>query len=320
MVDALDSKSSFARSEGSSPSSGTKMALKNTTIKQKIIVVYGPTSSGKSDYAVKIALEIGKDKAEIISADSRQVYTELNLLSGKITETEMSGIPHHMLSITSVANDYSASDYANDAYKIVLEILAKGKTPIICGGTGFYIQALINKLNNTTLPEVPPNKILREKLIKLSAEELFEILKKKDKVRAKNIDAKNKVRLIRALEIIEALGKVPKINQQGSTSIKKSEYNFEYIGLDLDDQVLKEKITKRLAERISDGMLDEAKKVYKLIGSEKMKNLGLECKYTALFIEGEITQDELKSQLATKIWQYAKRQRTWFKAKIKIKY
>ncbi|MBP6912487.1 MAG: tRNA (adenosine(37)-N6)-dimethylallyltransferase MiaA [Candidatus Pacebacteria bacterium] len=291
------------------------MALKNTTIKNKIIVVYGPTSSGKSDYAVKLALKIGMGKAEVVSADSRQIYKELNLLSGKITTAEMHGVPHHMLSVVSVANEYSASDYANDASKIILDILSMGKTPIICGGTGFYIQALINKLNNNTLPEVPPNPQLRDKLNKLSIDDLFEILKKKDKVRAKNIDAKNKVRLIRALEIIEALGKVPTLPKQKNKL--SNNYEFEYVGLDLDDKVLKDKIEKRLIERINDGMLDEAKKVYKLIGSEKMKVLGLECKYTALFIDGEITQDELKSQLATKIWQYAKRQRTWFKVKIK---
>lgn len=315
MVDALDSKSSFARSEGSSPSSGTKMALKNTAIKNKIIVVYGPTSSGKSDYAVKLALEIGMDKAEVVSADSRQVYNELNLLSGKITKSEMMGVTHHMLSAASVANEYSASDYANDASKIVLDILGRSKTPIICGGTGFYIQALINKLNNTTLPEVPPNPQLREKLNKLSIDELFEMLQKKDKVRAKNIDTKNKVRLVRALEIIEAIGKVPTLPKQDNALPKK--YEFEYVGLDLDDKILKQRISKRLDERVNDGMLDEAKKVYKLIESEKMKSLGLECKYTALLIEDEINLEEFKNQLATKIWQYAKRQRTWFKAKIK---
>lgn len=289
---------------------------KNT--KQKIIVVYGPTSSGKSDYAVKMALELRREQvieAEVVSADSRQVYTELNLLSGKITQDEMQGIPHHMLSVTSVKNTYSASDYANDASIIVLNILERGKTPIICGGTGFYIQALINKLNNTTLPEVAPNKTLRAKLNKLSTDELFEMLKTKDSQRAENIDSKNKVRLIRALEIIETLGKVPIL---GSTLDKKDVYDFEYIGLDLSDLDLKDKITKRLEQRIDEGMLDEAKNVYELIGGEKMKDLGLECKYTALFIEGEIENiDELKTQLATKIWQYAKRQRTWFKSKLK---
>lgn len=293
--------------------------MTGVTIKQKIIIVYGPTSSGKSDYAVKMALRLRSEQAheigaEVVSADSRQIYTELNLLSGKITESEMQGVPHHMLSVTSVKNTYSASDYANDASITVLDILERGKTPIICGGTGFYIQALINKLNNTSLPEVPPNKTLRAKLNKLNTNELFEILKNKDSARAENIDSKNKVRLIRALEIIEVLGKVP---VPGSTLDKKDVYDFEYIGLDLNDSELKDKITKRLSERINDGMLDEAKKVYKLVGSDRMKELGLECKYTALFIEGEIKLDELKAQLATKIWQYAKRQRTWFKAKLK---
>lgn len=289
-------------------------------LKSKIIVVYGPTSSGKSDHAVKLALGLKSDQdidCEIVSADSRQVYTELNLLSGKITQTEMQGMPHHMLSVTSVANTYSASDYANDASKIVLEVLAKNKTPIICGGTGFYIQALINKLNNKILPKVSPNKELREKLNKLSTTELFELLKNKDADRANNIDSKNKVRLIRALEIIEVLGNVPQIHKQGPSLLKKSAYEFEYIGLDLENEKLKDRIKKRLDQRIDEGMVDEAKKVYELIGSDKMKDLGLECKYTALFIEKEISLDELKHILATKIWQYAKRQRTWFKAKIK---
>ncbi|OGI71859.1 tRNA (adenosine(37)-N6)-dimethylallyltransferase MiaA [Candidatus Nomurabacteria bacterium RIFCSPHIGHO2_02_FULL_38_15] len=290
------------------------MVQKNPKIKQKIIVIYGPTSSGKSDYAVKLALEIGKDKAKIISADSRQVYKELNLLSGKVTKAEMLGVKHHMLSIVSLVNIknadfYSASDYANSASQIVLGILESGKTPIVCGGTGFYIQALVNKLNNTSLPEVPPNKKLREKLNKLNTTELFEILKNKDAIRAKSIDSKNKVRLIRALEIIETLGMVP---VQGST-LHKNKYEIEWVRLDLDNTGLKNKIEKRLAERISLGMLDEAQKVYKLIGSEKMQALGLECKYSAMFIEGEINLEELKTILPTKIWQYAKRQRTWFK-------
>lgn len=297
------------------PPSAQNMAPKNNAkSKPKIIIVYGPTSSGKSDYAVKLALKLGVDKTEIISADSRQIYKELNLLSGKITKTEMEGVTHYMLSITSVKNTYSASDYADDASKLVLNILDKGKTPIICGGTGFYIQALVNKLNNTTLPEVPPNPQLRDRLNKLNTDELFEILKTKDPVRAEDIDSKNKVRLIRALEIIEALGKVPTLSKQNNHLLKN--YEFEYIGLDLDDQILKDRIEKRLIERINNGMVDEAKKVYELIGGEKMKSLGLECKYTTLFIEGEINLDELETVLKTKIWQYAKRQRTWFKSKI----
>lgn len=276
---------------------------------KNIYIVVGPTSSGKSDYAVNLALKI---KGEIVSADSRQVYKELNLLSGKITELEMKGVPHHMLSIVSVTDEYSAELFANDAQKIILGILARGRTPIICGGTGFYIEALVSKLNDIHLPKVTPNPNFREKISKLTNEELFKIIDKKDPDRALTIDKNNRVRLVRALEIIEALGKVPKQLVQGST-LHKSEYNFIWVGLDFSNEKLKERIITRVKIRIQEGMLDEAKNVYKIIGPKKMKLLGLECKYTAQYIEAEFDIFGLVEILSTKIWQYAKRQRTWFK-------
>lgn len=281
-------------------------------MKQKIIVIYGPTSSGKSDYAVKLALELGKKSTEIISADSRQVYTELNLLSGKITRAEMKGVKHQMLSITSVTHDYSAATYAKQAKKVVNDILKSGKNVIICGGTGFYIDALINELAGTTLPKVKPDKKLRQKLNNLTNIELFKLLQKKDKVRAKNIDPNNKIRLIRALEIIEKLGKVPQIIKT-QKMVNYKGYEVNWVGLDVNSELLKNKIKKRLNSRIRAGMLNEAKKVYKKIGGQKMRELGLECKYCAMYIEHEITLKELKEILPIKIWQYAKRQRTWFK-------
>lgn len=276
-----------------------------------IYIVVGPTSSGKSDYAVKLAKEIG---GEVISADSRQIYKELNLLSGKITRTEMGGIPHHMLSVASIKNDYSAEIFASEAKKIILDILKRNKKPIICGGTGFYIEALINKLNNTSLPKVEPNKKFRASLEKISTEELFKILKAKDPRRAENIDSKNRIRLIRALEIVEALGQVPQ------TVIIKNKYNLHWVGLDFDNEKLQARILKRLKNRIDEGMLDEAQKVYKLIGGTKMKELGLECKYCALYIEKSLNKKDLIKELSIKIWQYAKRQRTWFKRNSSIQW
>lgn len=296
MVDALDSKSSLFGGESSSLSSGT---MKN------IYIVVGPTSSGKSDYAVKLAKEID---GEVVSADSRQIYKELNLLSGKITESEMNGVPHHMLSIVSITNEYSAELFANDAQKAILNILEKGKTPIICGGSGFYIEALLNKLNGIELPKVEPDIKLREKLESMTNEELFEMIKTKDPDRALTIDKNNKVRLIRAIEIIEVLGSVPK-----TKNIKQSPYNLHFIGLDFNDIELKNRIHRRIEGRIAKGMLEEAKNVYNLVGAQKMSELGLECKYTAEYIDGKLNKEDLIGILTTKIWQYAKRQRTWFK-------
>ena len=169
----------------------------------KIIVVLGQTSTGKSDFAVEVAKSIN---GEIISADSRQVYKGMNLGTGKITKKEMQKIPHYLLDVASPSRVFTVSDFKKLADKKIDEILSKNKTPILCGGTGFYIDTVINNIN---FPDVKPNPILRAKLEKISNEKLFIMLGKLDKERSKNIDKNNKVRLIRAIEIVKTLGKVP---------------------------------------------------------------------------------------------------------------
>ena len=175
-------------------------------MKTKLLIILGPTASGKSDLAVQLAK---KYNGEIISADSRQVYKGLNIGTGKITKKEMSGIKHHLLDVTDPKKVFTVSQFKTLVEIAIADISSRGKLPIICGGTGFYIQAVVD---NIILPEVPPNKKLREKLNKKTTTELFEILKKLDNERAKNIDAKNPRRLIRAIEIAEKLGKVPPLN------------------------------------------------------------------------------------------------------------
>ena len=186
-------------------------AVKN---KLKIIVILGQTATGKSDFAVQIAkrvLAVSRVESEIISADSRQVYKDMDLGTGKITKKEMRGVPHHLLDVASPKKIFSVSDYQKLADKKIQEIFSRGHIPILCGGTGFYIDALVN---GTVLPEVAPDKILRKKLDKKSTSELFKILKKLDINRAKSIDKNNRVRLIRAIEIAKTLGKVPKISNK----------------------------------------------------------------------------------------------------------
>ena len=172
-------------------------------VQQKVLVILGPTAIGKSALAVKLAKRFD---GEVISADSRQVYKGLDIGTGKITKKEMGGIPHHLLDVADPKKQFSVSDFVREANHALAMIYHSGRVPIIVGGTGFYIDALTG---DVSLPEVPPDKLLRAKLNKLSNEELFEILKKKDPERAETIDRHNKVRLVRALEIIEALGKVP---------------------------------------------------------------------------------------------------------------
>lgn len=270
--------------------------------KPKLIVILGQTSTGKSDFAVEIAKKIG---GEIISADSRQVYKGMNLGTGKITKKEMQEVPHHLLDVISPSKIFSVSDFQKLANKKIKEILEKGKTPIICGGTGFYIDSIIN---GTVFPEVPPNKKLREKLSKKTATQLFKMLKKLDKGRAKNIDANNPVRLIRAIEIAKALGKVPSLDNN------KNKFEVLKIGLTLPPEILKERIRTRLLSRIKKGMIKEVEKLHENgLSWKRMNNLGLEYRYLALYLQKKMTKEEMIEKLNTEIWHFAKRQNTWFK-------
>mgnify|MGYP003525270983 CR=1 FL=1 len=269
--------------------------------KPKIIVILGQTATGKSDFAVQIAKKVG---GEIISADSRQVYKGMDLGTGKITMKEMQGVPHHLLDVVNPKKVFSVSDFKKLADKKIGGIIKRGHVPIICGGTGFYIDAAID---GAILPEVPPNKKLRAVLEKKSAEQLYVMLKKLDKTRATNIDTRNKVRLIRAIEIAKALGKVPKVK-------KVEKYEVMKIGLTLPDETLKERIYTRLLARIKKGMLREIKNLHDSgVSWKRMNDLGLEYRYGALYLQGKLSKQEMIEKLNTEIWHYAKRQRTWFK-------
>lgn len=270
-------------------------------MKPKIIVIVGPTASGKSDLAVKIAKE---KNGEVISADSRQVYKGLDIGTGKITKKEMKGVPHHLLDVVSPKQTFTVALFKRKAEKAITDIISRGKIPIICGGTGFYIDALVFDMD---IPEVPPNKVLREKLEKKSLEQLFKELQKLDPERAEEIDVKNKVRLVRAIEIAKTIGKTPKIK-------KSDKYDVEWIGIDWPDEILKERIHTRLIKRIKSGMIKEAQNLHeKGLSYKRMEALGLEYRYLARFLKNEITCEQMISELSTKIWQYAKRQRMWFK-------
>lgn len=271
----------------------------------KVLVILGPTASGKSALGVRLAQ---KFKGEIISADSRQVYKGLNIGSGKITRKEMRGVSHHLLDVADPRKQFTVARYKELADEERKYIESRGLLPIIVGGTGFYIDTLAGTAG---FADVPPNKTLRKKLEEKSNLILFKMLSKKDSRRAKEVDPNNKVRLIRALEIVEALGKVPKLKSQ-------SDKNFIYIGLlpeDLDKRI-KERLDKRLT-----GMIAEAKKLHKEgLTYKRMNELGLEYRYLALLLQDKHTKAEMKEQLYFAIRQYAKRQMTWFKRNKKIKW
>ena len=262
----------------------------------------GSTASGKSALAVKLAK---KFNGEIISADSRQVYKGLDIGTGKITKKEMRGVPHYLLDVADPKKQFSVSEYKKLAEDNIRYIVCYGKLPIVVGGTGFYIDALTGRAN---FPDVPPNKSLRAKLNKLSKEKLFVMLKKKDPRRARSIDMHNKVRLVRALEIVEALGKVPL--RQPATS---TQYEFVFIGLRPDD--LDKRILKRLMKRIP-GILRETKK----LSRKRAFELGLEYRFASLYLQKKLSKKEFVDKLYTAIRHYAKRQMTWFKRNKKIRW
>lgn len=268
----------------------------------KLVVILGPTASGKSGLAVELAK---KFNGEIISADSRQVYKGLNIGTGKVTKKEMRGIPHHLLDVASPKTIFDVAKYKKLADKAIEKIIKKGGLPILCGGTGLYIDAVAK---NIEYPDIPQNWELRTKLEKKNSEELFKELKKLDPKRAKNIDPFNKRRLIRAIEIIKTTGQAVGILQT------KPKYDVLFIGIKRSPRELEKLINKRLLARMKQGMVAEARRLHKSgLSYKRMRQLGLEYKYLALFLQGEITKKEMTGELELKIRQYAKRQLTWFK-------
>ena len=264
-------------------------------MKQKVIIILGQTATGKSDLAVKISKKVN---GEIISADSRQVYKELDIGTGKITKKEMKGIPHYLIDVVSAKKKFTVVQYKKIAEEKIKYILSQKKVPIICGGTGFYIDAITKGI---IFPEVSPNIKLRKNLEKKSTDDLLIILKNLDNRRSKNIDKKNRIRLIRAIEIATKLGQVPTLTKE------KSPYKFIKIGLCLSDKELEKKIQKRVKKMFDRGLLNEIKNLeIKGISKKRFKELGF-----------EYYNPTLESVISKSI-QYAKRQMTWFKRDKKI--
>lgn len=302
MVDAIDSKSITRK--------GVEVRVLSPAQMKKLIVICGPTSTGKSDYAVQLskALAVSGVESEIISADSRQVYRGLDIGSGKITAPEMQGIPHYLLDVADPAEVFSVTEYKTLAVKAIEDIVARGKIPIIVGGTGFYIDALIY---DTVFPAVPPNPALRKELHEKPIEELQSKLHNLDPRRYDLIDKKNRMRLVRAIEIATVLGSVPELE-------KTAQYDVEWIYLDFPDEELKTRIHDRLMKRLDAGMVQEVAKLHENgLSWDRLESFGLEYRYIALYLQGTYEKEAMLTLLETASWQYAKRQRTWFKKYMK---
>ena len=274
--------------------------------KPKILTIVGPTASGKTSLSIHLAQQFG---GEVVSADSRQVYRGLDLGTGKVTKEEMQGVSHHLLDVADPRERYTVADFVRDGRTAISEILARQNLPIIAGGTFFYVDALLGKIST---PEVEPNEVLRTHLETLSTDALFELLRENDPERAETIDKNNRRRLIRALEIVEAIGTVPVIEQ-----------DEPYINLTLGILISKEKLLKnihtRLMRRIDLGMIDEVRNLHgDGVTYERLEDLGLEYRYIAEYLQEKISKEEMMQLIETKSWQYAKRQITWLKRNANI--
>jgi tRNA dimethylallyltransferase len=272
--------------------------------KPKVIAVVGPTASGKTSLGIFLAQKLN---GEVISADSRQVYKGLNIGTGKVTKKEMAGVPHHMLDIASPKRQFTADNFVTLGRKKITMIYHSNHVPIIVGGTGFYIDAIVGTI---ALPQVPPNASLRKKLSNKSAAQLLRTLKKLDPSRAAEVDPHNKVRLIRAIEIAKALGRVPKL---------KAEPLYDVLLLGLNPKDLEARIEKRLHARLRQGMIAEAKRLHASgLSYKRMEELGLEYRYLARYLQGKLSRERMEEELLREIRRYAKRQMRWFKRNLDI--
>jgi tRNA dimethylallyltransferase len=270
--------------------------------KPKIIIIVGPTASGKTGLAIELAK---KFDGEVVSADSRQVYKGLDIGSAKVTPEEMEGVPHHLLDVANPEEVYTAADYKRDATKATEDILARGKLPIICGGTFFYIDTLLGKVS---IPGVEPDEELRAILEEKSAAELFSILQSLDPNRAANIEKDNPRRLIRAIEIAQALGKVPLLQESPCP------YDVLTIGLKVDMKTHGEILKRRIMERLDAGMITEVERLIESgVTHDRLEAFGLEYRYLSRWLRGLLTRDQMIEELTTKSRQFAKRQLTWLK-------
>ena len=278
---------------------------------KRLIVIVGPTASGKSVFTIKLARKI---KGEIISADSRQVYCGMDIGTGKVTKREQKLVPHHLLDVASPRNNFSAGQFVKLGRRAIADIIRRGKIPIIVGGTGFYIDSLVY---NIPLPEVKPDWKLRKQLEQKTPAQLLTILKKLDPVWAQNVDPKNPRRLVRAIEV----SKVTKSQKFNITDFYKQKVDAQFIGLAPKQKKLERNIAKRLMQRLKQGMVREVSKLHAGgLSWKRLESFGLEYKWLALFLQKKITRAEMLTNLKRDIIRYAKRQMRWFKRNPNIRW
>ncbi len=277
--------------------------------KDKVIVISGPTASGKTALSIELAKRV---QGEIISADSMQIYQEMNIGTAKPDETEKQNIPHYMLDFLPPNKRYSVADYKRDAKACIKEILQRGKQPIIVGGTGLYIDSLIYEID---FPEIETDLEYRKKLEQTVQKEglafLYEKAKKIDKKAMEKISPNDQKRILRVLEIYHQTGKTK--TQLDEESRKEPEYDYKLFAIDMDRQILYDKINKRVDNMVEKGLIEEVQELYNKYQEFPTSMQALGYKEIVEYIKGQVSKEEAIEKIKMESRRYAKRQLTWFR-------
>lgn len=278
--------------------------------KPTVIVICGPTASGKTALSIELAKRIN---GEIVSADSMQIYKDMNIGSAKVTNEEMQGIKHYLVDCVSPDERYSVANYKVDSKKAIEEIVNKGKTPIVVGGTGLYIDSLIYEIEYN---DIKINEEYRKKLEKIKETEglgvLYEKAVKIDPEAMKKISSNDSKRIMRVLEIYEATGKT-KSEQEAESRLKEVPYNYKVFALTMDREILYERINKRVDIMIEKGLIEEVENLLNKYKEFPTAMQALGYKEVKEYFDGILNKEEMIDKIKQESRRYAKRQLTWFR-------
>ena len=277
---------------------------------QKVIVIGGPTASGKTGLSIELAKRIN---GEIVSCDSMQIYKDMTIGTAKPTIEEMEGIPHYMIDCVSPETRYSVADYKKDATSAIKEIISKGKVPIVVGGTGLYVEALIYGIEYNEIEEDLEYRKQLEKIEeKEGLEPLYEMAKKIDEKAMEKISKNDKKRICRVLEIYHSTGKT-KTELEVESRKNGPEFDYLLFGITMDREKLYERINKRVDIMIENGLIEEVKNLIQKYKNFPTAMQGLGYKEVVQYLNGNLNRDEMIQKIKMETRRYAKRQLTWFR-------
>ena len=278
--------------------------------KNKVIVICGPTASGKTALSIELAKQIN---GEIVSCDSMQIYKDMDIGTAKPTPDEMQGIKHYLIGHVSPEERYSVADYKTDAKKAIKEIIEKGKMPIVVGGTGLYLDSLIYEIEYQDIKlDEEYRKKLEEEVEEKGLEKLYNRAKQIDEKAIEKISPNDKKRILRILEIYHATGKT-KTEQEIESRKKEVEYDYKVYALDWDRQKLYDRINKRVDMMIEQGLIEEVKQILEKYDTFPTAMQGLGYKEVVDYLKGKLTKEEMIEKIKMETRRYAKRQLTWFR-------